>query len=365
MPEFLSLKTEAFGLDISDLSLKIIKLKRSGDFFSLASFGEASIRKGIIEDGEIKNQEALVKIIKAAVLKVKGEKLKTNYAIASLPEEKAFLQVIKMPKMKEDELKDAVHFEAENYIPLPIEEVYLDSQILAPAHGHTEHLDVLITALPKKIINPYVFCLKKAGLKPKALEIESQGISRALVKNEESSIPLLIIDIGASRTSFIIFYGHSLRFTSSIPISSKIFTLAVSRFLEIDLIKAEKLKIKCGLNNKTSEEKEIFGALIPSLTDLIEQIERHISYYQSHTYCKPLSPSCGEVEKILLCGGGATLKGLPEFLAAQLKLPVAVGNPWVNILPKFLKEVPIIPFEKSLGYTTALGLALRGIKFYD
>jgi len=64
----------------------------------------------------------------------------------------------------------------------------------------------------------------------------------------------------------------------------------------------------------------------------------------------------------LLCGGGANLKGLSELLALELKIPVEIGNPWVNILPEDQKEVSGLSTEKSLGYAAALGLALRGTK---
>ena len=63
-----------------------------------------------------------------------------------------------------------------------------------------------------------------------------------------------------------------------------------------------------------------------------------------------------------MCGRGANLKGLLDFISLKLKIPVELGNPWINILPKQLKEVPGLPFAQSLGYATALGLALRGIK---
>ena len=374
MLEFLTLKPEAFGLDISDLSLKIIKLKphsrsfpslrgeKEKKFFGLASFGEEKIKPGIIEEGEIKDEEALVKVIKESLTKVKGQKLKTKHVVASLPEEKAFLQVIQMPKMAEEELKSAVQFEAENYIPLPIGEVYLDSQIVPPVYNHLDHLDVLIAALPKKTIDPYLSCLKKAGLIPKALEIESQGIARALVKNEVSPFPILLIDLGATRTSFIIFSGYSLRFTSSIPVSSQKFTEAISKTLKIDIAEAEKLKIKSGLKKESKEEKEVFEAMIPALTDLIEQIKRYLSYYQTHASHEHLPPNGKGVSKIFLCGGGANLKRLTDFLSTELKIPVELGNPWINILPEPLKEVPELSFEKSLSYTTALGLALRELK---
>ena len=71
----------------------------------MASFGEFEIRPGIIEEGEIRDQKALIEAIKLSVKKVKGEKLRTNYVVASLPEEKAFLQVIQLPIVEENELK--------------------------------------------------------------------------------------------------------------------------------------------------------------------------------------------------------------------------------------------------------------------
>jgi len=369
MLDFLTLKPEAFGLDISDLSLKIAKLKKRGDFFSLASFGEMEIPSGVIKGGEIKNEDKLVKIIRESLKKIKGKKLRTKYVVASLPEEKAFLQVIPMPKMKKEELKEAVRFEAENYIPLPLEQVYFDSQIVPSPYNHLDHLDVLIAALPKKTVDPYVSVLKKSGLQPVVLEIESQAITRALIKRDTTSKPLLIIDFGATRTSFIIFSGYSLSFTFSIPVSSQKLTEAISKTLKISENKAEKLKIEYGIEKKEGlKSKKVFDAMIPSLTDLVEQIKRCLNYYYTHGVPKRSSYNSNrseKVEKILLCGGGANLKGLREFLIMELKLPVQLGNPWINILPEPLKEIPELSYKESLKYTTALGLALRGVKRED
>ena len=360
MLEALTLQPETFALDISNLSLKIIKLKKKGKFFDLASFGEQPIKPGIIKEGEIQKEEDLTKTIKEALSQVKGQAIGTKYVIASLPEEKAFLQVIRMPRMSEEDLKSAVIYEAENYIPLPIEDVYLDSQIVPPVE-HLKKLEVLIAALPRKTVDPYVSSLKKAGLKPLFLEIESLAIARALVKDEMSVSPLLLIDLGATRTSFIIFSGRSVRFTSSIPVSGRIFTEIISKTLKISLAEAERLKIKRGMERK-GRKKDVFEALIPALTDLVQQIKRHISYYQTHASTEHLPASGKNIEKVLLCGGGANLKELSKFLSAELKIPVETGNPWINILPESKKEKTTLPFEKSLSYTTALGLALRGVK---
>jgi len=374
MLDLLTLKPEAFGLDISDLSLKIISLKKKGKTFDLASFAEEKIKPGIIKEGEVKDEKALARVISGSLKKVKGEKLKNKYVVAALPEEKSFLQVIQMPKMAREELKPAVIYEAENYIPLPIESVYLDSQIVPPVYNHLDHFDVLIAALPKKTVDPYVSALKLAGLKPLALEIESLAIARALIKDQTTTSPVLLIDLGATRTSFIVFSGKSLRFTSSIPVSSRSFTEIIAKSLGVSLVKAENLKIKHGLEEKIKleikdgkserrvERGKIFEALVPPLVDLIQQIKRYLEYYRTHASHEHLPPNGKEVEKIYLCGGGANLKGLPELLALELKIPVELGNPWVNILAVPLGEKKELLLEEALSYTTALGLALRGIK---
>lgn len=363
--DLLSLKTEAFGLDISDLSLKIIALKKQGKFFDLASFGEEEIKPGIIKEGEIKDEAVLVQTLKAAVKKITGEKLKTKHIIVSLPEEKAFLQVIRLPLMSEKDLKSAVIFEAENYIPLPVDQVYLDYQIVRPLSGNLDHLDVLLAALPKTTVDPYLDCLRSSGLKLKALEIESLAIGRALIKNEISSSSILLIDLGATRTSFIVYSGSSLRFTSSIPVSCQHFTQIISKALNISILEAEKLKIKSGLSvdsKSLNGQPNIFEALVPSLVDLVQQIKKHLEYYQSHSFHEHLASEDKGISKIMLCGGGANLKGFPEFLSEQLKIKVELGNPWANILSGDKKETVRLPSGESLRYTTALGLALRGIK---
>lgn len=356
MLELLTLKPDCFSLDISDLSLKVMKLKKNKGVFDLACFGETKIPEGIIQEGEIKDEEKLVEIVKKAVQDVHGETLKTRDVVASLPEEKSFIQVIQMPLLAEQELKKAVIFEAENYIPLSVDDVYLDSQVIPPVRNHLDHKDVLIVAVPKKIVDPYISVLKKSGLTVQALEVETQSISRAVIKDKLSLFPVLLIDFGATRTSFMIFSGHSLSFTSGIPISSQKFTEAISKTLKCDIKKAEKLKIEHGL---LGTDKKVFDSLIPPLTDLNEQIKNFIHYYQTHSFKEHLDSKNNKIEKILLCGGGANLKGLTDFLSLELKMPVETANPWINVFPGSMKKIPSLSFQESLSYATAIGLAIK------
>lgn len=356
--KFFKLKPEGFGLDISDLSLKLVKLKKRKNKYQIEIFGEHFLEKGIIKRGEVKDVEKLAESIKEFITKMKN--LKTKYVVASLPEEKSFVQIITLPKMSENQAKQAVLFEAEHYIPYPIEKVYLDSQIVPSLRKEKkETIEALVVALPKETVDPYLLALKKANLIPLALEVESQAIARSLIKNETSFLPYLLIDIGATRTTFVIFGGKTIRFTASIPISSTLFTKAIANNLKIDFQEAEKLKIEYGLTKKSEKGEAIFDSLVPILTDLKEQIAKYIDFYHSHISHDYLPQDGSSIKKIILCGRGANLLGLKDFLTEELKIPIEMGNPLIN-LGINQKESPISK-KDILGYAVAIGLAKRAI----
>jgi type IV pilus assembly protein PilM len=371
--EFLSLKSKSFGLDISRSSLRMAMINKKGKFFNLSSWSELKLEKGVIEEGKILNEEKFISGLRDLLKTAKGSSLKTRDAIISLPEEQGFLQIIQVPKMKEEELKTAIFFEAENYIPININDVYIDFQTIPTLNNNLDHLDVLLAAFPKEIIDSYVRCLKKADIFPIAMELESQAISRAVVKNNITAFPIFIIDFGEHKTNLIIFSGHSLHFTASMSVCAGHLTQAISNLVKVDLAKAEQLKLKYGLQFFSQEKndrsdksgkilKEVGEAMVPTITDLIEQIKKCINYYQTHSKHEHLPSGNEMAEKIVLCGKGANLKGLAEFFQSEFGVPVELGNPWINILPEPLKEVPGLSYEESLGYATSLGLALRGIK---
>ena len=349
----------AFGLDISDMSLKIAFLKRHKKELILESFGRKELAPGIVKEGKIQKKEELAKAIKQAVKEVNGRKLKTKYVICSLPEQHAFVRVIQLPKMKLAEAKEAVKWEAEANIPMSIEEVYLDWQAIKPIVKSPDHLDVLINAAPKNLVDDYVDVLRGAGLTPMALEIESMTAARNLIKQGVSSKPVLIVDLGFTRTSFIIFFGHVIRFTTSAPVSNQQMINDIAKSLNVKYEEAKKLKFKIGLA-KTKKGGKVFNALLPSLNELIQAIQKYIVFYKEHAVTRKYGLT-GDISKIILCGGGANLNGLPKFLSLRLKMPVVCGNPWINILKPPVKEIPELSYKESLSYITALGLALRGM----
>jgi len=339
----------AFGLDISDFSIKIVQLKKKANCFEFKNYNRISIPKGIIKEGEIQKPEKLVELLKKAVKESKPSIIKTQYAVCSLPEQHAFIKVIDLPKMKLDEVKEAIKWEAEANIPLSLDEVYLDWKILSSDDQHTK---VLINAVPKNLVNKYLKTIRAAGIEPIIFEIESIGTARSLINKKD---PVLIIDLGFSRTSFIIFAQNNVCFTSSISISNEQMINDIAKKLKIDNNSAKKLKFKIGLD-KTQEKGKIFNALVPSINKLINKIQDCLKFYEGNDKKRNIS-------KIILCGGGANLYALPKYLSQKLEMPVILGDPWVNILDHNKKnKIPSIPYKESLAYSTVLGLAIRGGK---
>jgi type IV pilus assembly protein PilM len=323
MLNFLNLKPEFFGLDISDKAVKIIKLAKKHGGFKLVSFNEEKIKPGILEKGIIKDEEALVKIIKKACETVKGEKLKTKYVAVSLPEEKSFVEVITMPSMKESELKLAVPFEAENYVPLPIDQVYLDFQPIVPIEKGSNRIEILIVAMPKATVDSYVSCVKKADLIPSVLQVESQAITNALTNNSMNDLHLVLIDVGESRTNLVVLCNRSIRFTCSFDVSFQ------------------------KKNLKFSESE---------LSDLVGKIRKYLFFYQDHASCDHVKET--QKAKIILSGSMAGVKDFSQALSKELNLEVQLGNPWINVFSSFPKGNKFNFNKDSLSFTTAIGLSL-------
>lgn len=343
-----------FGLDISDLSLKIAHacFKRGG--LVIDGFSYCDLPKGVVEGGEVKNEEKLSYFIKECLEKTQGEKIKTKNVICSLPEEKSFVDVFQAPLVERKEnLDQLVLTEAESRIPFPLSEVYFDFNFVKKGNLS----EIVLVACPKKIIDSYFNSLTLAGLFPLSMEVESFAIARAIFSKETE--PVLVIDFGKHRTSFFVFSGSLVRLTSTSACSADVLTLALARVLKISEQKAQKLKESEGL----LKEKRGAEALVPVLNELTSQIKDYLSYYKSHLSKNNLDVTKdSDIKKVVLCGGGANLKGLPDFLSTQLGLKVELADALSNTNKEEQKKAIKISQEKSLSLATAIGLSQ---KIYD
>lgn len=340
--------TTAFGLDISDFALRIVDLERKRGKFILNSFNEVKVPAGDIVEGEIKNPKRVSELINQLIKTARGEKNLKKEVVSVLPETKTFIKLIEVKNTAPENLSSVIKEELKKHIPLDIEEVYLDWQVISSGKGS---IKVLTGVAPKNIVDSYLTILRQIDLIPLVLEIEAAAITRALTSEDDNKAKILI-DIGAARTGLIVFDQKVVQFTVSLPISGEKITQEISETLKLDYKKAEKAKFVCGLD-KTKCKGALRKILFGTMDNLIAEINKTISFYKNHF------PAGHEISEMILCGGGAYLLKIDKYLNHRLDLPVSSGNPLQFLQKDNLKQIKF-PINKSLSYTTAIGLALRG-----
>jgi len=352
--KIISLETEVFGMDLSDLSIKVMQVERDGKIDRVKGFSCVEVPPGVFDDGKVVNREKAVFFIQEAVKRSAPKKIKTKKVFCSLPESKVFLRLISITDLKEEEAAEAIKWEMEANIPLPIDQVYYDWQFVDVGGKK----NVLTVATEKKIVDDLMGVFKEAGLEVYGLEVESIASARSLVAQKEGEVPInsLIIDLGSKRTSFIIVVGGAACFTSSIPFSSDGINDAITKSLGIDAREADKIKLSQGVESLDSSNP-IYKAIQYLLENLVSEIEKTLDFYGETFNGFP------SIEKIILSGGGSNIKGLTDFLEKRLGKKTEMGNPWVNF--SLGKNEPIIDNVNSIRYSTVIGLALRGENYED
>ncbi len=348
-----------FGLDLSDTSVKVFQIEKDGERHKIRSYYNQEIPRGSLEDGVIVDKQKIIFAIKEAIKKTGPKKINTRKVICSLPESKAFLRVISIPKMKESEACEAIKWEIEASIPLSVEQVYFDWQFI---EGNKDKCDpskqnILTVAVSKDVVDGFMDIFQEAGLDVYGLELESIAIVRSLIEKKATCDDVfLVIDFGAQRTSFIITEGNIPYFTSSIPFSSDGLTDAISKYLGISIDEAQEIKVKRGLEN-CFQDISVLGSIKPLLENLAVEIEKTIDFYIN------TSKGNSEIKKIILSGGGSNMKGLVPYLVKKINKDVEEGDPWINL--NLGENLPSINKTNSAGYSTVVGLAMRGADYGD
>lgn len=347
------------GLDISDLSMKYLSFNRAKkNKIIIGTYGEIKYPEGIITGGQVKDEEKLTSILTEWFVKEK-KKLPSPFVVLSLPEEKSFIRAVQIPRVKHEDVANAIRWEIENQIPLPLEDLIYDYEVIESPANDQDHLDVIITAFPRDILNAYIRAIKGAGLELYAIELESQSIVRACIPELHNPEASIVVDIGRTRTSFVIFAQGAILHTSTIDAGGLILEQRIIKELNVKAEEATRMKINIGLD-KTEASGGVFAALAPVISIIGDELVRAISYYRTHAaHAHGATP---QIERIFLSGGDANLRGLDTYLTNILKIPVEHADPFSVIREKLAHSIPPLTKREALAFTTAIGLALRDIR---
>lgn len=340
------LQMNAAGINISDHSIKMLQLSPGEGIYKIEMHADISLPKGTIESGDIKNSKAIIDALKEL-----KKKYRLEFVRASIPEEKGYIFTMNLPQMSDEEIESTLTFQISEHVPLSQGEALFGFDRIPNPDKKSVHLSV--SALPAQIVDEYQNLFQEAGLFPLSFEIEAQALARAVVP-ARSNETVMIADIGRTRTGLSIVHKGVVRYTYTLSTGGDAITNAVAEIEDKLFKEADKIKQKEGFSLDKKHKKRR-DAMTDSITDLKREIRKRIEYWESTV--APELEDAGGVEKIILCGGNASVPGFSDHLSYSIKVPVKPANVWVNVLT-FDKEIPDMPFNESLGYASAVGLAL-------
>lgn len=342
------MRTNTFGLDIGSSSIKAAYVRRNGNSLMLSSVATApSTPKGITSESLI-DLQALSEVIKQML---EQANIKITDVVVSVPESRVYTKVIEMPDLSEQELSAALKFEMEQYVPLPLDQVRTDWEILGRSETEGKKtMDVMLVAAPLTTLQKYEKLMELVGLKTNAIETEIVSVHRALLpllNNQDSNI---IVHIGATTTSVAIVRAGTIKMVFSIALGGTAITRAISVDLGIDSTQAENYKKAYGLN-KDAFEGKIGRALAPIVESVIGDIKKGILLFREKNNNE-------NIKQVILSGGSALLPGVDAYFTNALGAQVVLGNSWS------VYNVGNVPNELQIeapSYNVVAGLALRNL----
>ncbi len=333
-----------FGLDIGASKIKVCKVFPMGENFRVEKIGLAVNSLASLEFDSSQRQKLIDDIHKAR----KEAGIKERRVVVSVPETKVYAMVVPMPVMPNSEISSAIKWEAEQFIPLPINEVELDYAVVKkpPRGSKGEKMLVYVVAAKKKFLETLVDFLVEADLEPIAVENETVALARVFSYLKGSS---LILDLGALKTGISILDEGNLMFSHSIELGGVAMTRALAKSLSLELVQAEQYKLTYGLKEGEFEGK-IKKSILLVLSKIIDEVKKASEFF-ANTYHK-------QIRRILLSGGGAYLPELSAYLTDKFpKVEVLLADPFIKV--KSGKNDKLRLPEARAIYGVAVGLARR------
>jgi type IV pilus assembly protein PilM len=344
-----------FGLDIGNKKIRFAKVYYKNNVPVLEHIYEIANPAGTHAINDPVEEEKLVKAIKDGY---EASGIETEYAVTAIPEISVTSRLeIGFPDMKDEELGQAIAFEAKKYISYPIEDMQLDKLVVGEKTIEGEKkLDIFWVATTTQTVEKYVSIAKKAGLETIGIETETLASARLINKyrteklNRSPEDTVIMIDHGSNGTDVAVIKGDFVLSSVSLGTGSAALTRIISSSYNITFEQAEEYKKAFGIDRNLGEGK-IAATIEPAMKALMDEISRTIVFFQSRL------PELTPTEAIFV-GEGSRLPGLVTFAKDYLQIDAYVFDSFsaIAIDKDLSKSVPLL---SGIGYNVAIGLSLK------
>lgn len=334
LAQWLQGPADCIGLDIGSTSVKGVLVSRTPGGFKLIRCALKPLAPAASGPQRTEAIQEVFKVVKSREARV----------VTALGGAGAVVRSIVLPEMSAQELKAALSFEAEKYIPFKVTEAFFDSVILGKRPPG--RMEVLLAAARKELVQAHLQMLSSMNLVPDVIDVEALALVNAweVARPAGASGVIGLIHIGARGTILVFFNGSQMQFTREIPVGGDVFTQAIAQGLQIDPAKAEAIKCRPG-----DRLPDVRAAVQTSWEDWLSQSRVSFDFYENQFGSR--------VERIYLSGGSARLVDLQEKVKEAMGLPIEEWNP-LTALASDLDTQQMKSSGPALAI--ALGLAVRG-----
>ncbi len=331
--------SQVIGMDVDRGALKAVQLSKSGGSYVLRHVGYHRLPPGAIIEGEVADPDLLAAEIRGFW---SSHSFKGKSVVLGVANQRIIVRLLNFPRMEEQDLRSAIGFEAQDHIPMPLEEAVLDYVVLGPQVEGSDLDRILVVAAHRAMIEGYTSAVRAGGLRPAGMDVKALSLTRSTLPDvlfDEGATVLL--DVGTELSNLTIVQGGSPTLTRFIPMGLDDLVRAVSEAADLPEEEAEKQALDPrarlgydvegageGVAENTEEQDDVDPALVydvrrgleGAVQTLAEDVQRSIEYHHSQ-------PESNEVSEVLVSGEGALVAGFDGYLGELLGVPTRRGSP--------------------------------------
>ena len=353
------------GIELEQSSIAGAQVKGARQGLTLTNVAVKALPAGLVFEGEVVDVDSLAAELKA-FWKASGFAGKRFHL--GVANQKIVVRTMEFPIIDAKELRAAIEFQAQEAIPIPLEDAILDFQVLEtiPGEEGAGRQKVLIVAAHRDMIKQFIEAARKAGLSVEGVDLQAFALIRSIAppvafvdQGSASGVATALVNIGTGITNLVVAVNDSPQFTRVINLGCEplVQALMVNRGLEH--AEADALRLTVGLSGSdpafgdfeagtVAEIREVFDASCEAFAD---EIRRSIDYYHSQEHQ-------GQISTLLLSGEGALTRNMCAYLSQVLHLEVQLGNPLQHILENKSKVAQSDLEAMAPRLAIAMGLAL-------
>jgi type IV pilus assembly protein PilM len=340
------------GLDVETGSIAATEVKGNGSR-DVARTAIAPLQPGVVAEGEVQDGDALSEALKSLFSRHKlGKTVRLGVA-----NQRVVVRTLRLPLIEdEDELETAIRFQAQDHIPMPLDQAVLDHHVVSRSTGPEgdRHMEVVAVAARRDMVVSLLRALRKAGLRPAGIDLSAFGIIRALngepvpVAEDEIKTTSLYCYLGDITNLAVSRAGECL-FTRVAPFGVENIAARVAEREGIPVDQARDWLLDVGLeesmddfDQEGSTPKVAREALEEGASKLVDELRVSLEFYSAQEGAPP-------IERVVVCGPGSTVPGLPERIQTGIGLAIESKRP---------PALSHLDEEDAARLTVSYGLAL-------